>query len=32
VAKGNPTDASRAFRSGPQAPTEVLTPFFKTLK
>jgi len=29
---GNPTDASRAVRSGPRAPTEVVTPFFQNFK
>jgi hypothetical protein len=32
VAKGNPTDASGAFRSGPRAPTEAGTPFFQNFK
>jgi hypothetical protein len=30
--RGNPTDASGSFRSGPQAPTEVVTPFFQNPK
>jgi len=30
-ARGNPADASGAFRSGPRAPTEAVKPFFKTL-
>ena len=30
--RGNPTDASGAFRSGPRAPTEAVTPFFQNSK
>ena len=30
--RGNPTDASGAFRSGPWAPTEAVTPFFQNSK
>jgi hypothetical protein len=30
--RGNPTDASGAFRPGPRAPTEASTPFFQNSK
>jgi hypothetical protein len=30
--RGNPTDASGAFRSGPRAPIEAVTPFFQNSK